>query len=117
MGRKKISTYKLNKIKDLLNTGKTSAKVAEVLKVSVATVSNYRGYFKKKGLLEIVKNKNAPKKEAVKKERVQENKKSVQNLSVPRKETFTYVINGTELSFNCQPKSLVLEKNKFIIEL
>ena len=49
MGRKSISNYKLKKLKKFLSDGKTSNEISELLKVSTATVSNYRAYFKKKG--------------------------------------------------------------------
>ena len=44
MGRKQISTYKLNKIKKLLSESYTSKEIATELKISSATVNNYRAY-------------------------------------------------------------------------
>ena len=50
MGRKSLSTYKINTIKKLLHEGKTSSEISELLKISSATVSNYRASFKKQGM-------------------------------------------------------------------
>ena len=49
MGRKSLSANKLNKIKKLLSENYTSKEIAAELKISSATVNNYRAHFKKKG--------------------------------------------------------------------
>ena len=115
MGRKTITTYKLNKIKKLVNEGKTIKDIAGQLKISTATVANYRAYFKKKG--EII----LPSKNALLAENSQITKEEKQNLNVKMTTSDTkgyiYIINGTKLAFNSQPKEIMFGDNKIIIEM
>lgn len=115
MGRKKITTYKLQKLKKLINEGKTTKETAEILKISTATVANYRAYFKKKGDIILMSKKVNPSKKFLIK------KQDKQNLSIkiPTSENkvFTYMVNGTKLEFDYQPKEIKFSENKIIIEL
>ena len=115
MGRKTITTYKLNKIKKLVNEGKTIKEIAEILKISTATVANYRAYFKKKGEITL------PSKEIMSVKNPQIIKEDKQNLNVEmptsKPKGHTYVINGTKLTFDSQPKEIIFAENKIIVEM
>jgi len=115
MGRKTITTYKLNKIKKLVNEGKTIKEIAEILKISTATVANYRAYFKKKGEITL------PSKKVISAENPILKKEDKQNLNlkIPTSEIkgYTYIINGTKLAFDSQPKEIIFAEDKIIIEM
>ena len=117
MGRKKISTYKLNKIKTLLSEGKTSKEISSLLKISTATVNNYRGYFKNKGEIDFSKkNNNAT--NTVEKNKMNKST-SIKNEtpSESSKSNYSYIVNGTELRFKHKPKSILIGKNELVIEI
>lgn len=111
MGRSKLTTYKINKIKKLVNEGKTIKDIASELKISTATVANYRAYFKKKGEI------NIPNKQLISSEN-RPVRKEQESISSPFSEVkeCTYIINGTKLSFDQKPKEIIFHKNKIIIE-
>ena len=117
MGRKAISNYKLNKIKALLTEGKTSKEIAALLKISTASVSNYRAYFKKKGEITILKKNNKP-------QSISE--KEIKNTTLLNTDSsdakslesdYTYIINGTQIKFMQKPKSITIGINELIINL
>ena len=115
MGRKTITTYKLNKIKKLVNEGKTIKEIAEILKISTATVANYRAYFKKKGEITFPSKKvNFAENPLIKKE-----DKQNLNIKIPTSEIkgYAYIINGTKLVFDTQPKEIIFVEGKVIIEI
>ena len=117
MGRKSISTYKLNKIKSLLSEGKTSKEVSSLLKISTGTVSNYRGYLKKKGEIDLSKNNDTTTK-TVKKNKINKNTSIKSEMpSKPFKSNYSYIVNGTELKFKHKPKSILIGKNELVIEI
>ena len=115
MGRKTITTYKLNKIKKLVNEGKTIKEIAEILKISAATVANYRAYFKKKGEITL------PSKKTISAKNPQITKEDKQNLNVKmptsKHKRYTYLVNGTKLIFDSQPKEIIFTENKIIVEI
>ena len=110
MARKSLSTYKINTIKKLLLEGKTSAEISELLKISSATVSNYRASFKKQGMS--FPNNRGRKAKSV-------NHVTTQTLEVPadiKNDSFTYVIDGTHVSFNHRPKTLLISKHRMLVD-
>ena len=115
MGRKKISTYKLNKLKKMINEGKTIKETSETLKISVATVSNYKAFFNKKDETALPSKKNISADNVLTKK---ENKQTL-NIKIPTSEIkgYAYIINGTKLTFDSQPKEILFSEDKIIIEI
>ena len=115
MGRKTITTYKLNKIKKLVNEGKTIKEIAEILKISTATVANYRSNFKKKGEIAISSKKTMSADNVL----IKKEDKQNLNIKTPTSEIkeYTYIINGTKLTFDTQPKEIIFAVDKIIIEI
>lgn len=117
MGRKSISTYKLNKIKKLLSESYTSKEIATELKISSATVSNYRAYFKKKGELNINHSNDTL---------VPSGKKNILNKSSSLKvsktanyfsASYKFIVNGTIINFKQKPKSITIGKSEFVVNI
>lgn len=115
MGRNAITNYKLSKIKKLVNEGKTIKEIAEILKISTATVANYRAYFKKKGEITILSKKTI----SAKNSQITKELKQNLNVKIPTSETkgYTYIINGTKLEFDSKPKEIIFGESKIIIEI
>lgn len=110
MARKSLSTYKINTIKKLLLEGKTSSEISKLLKISSATVSNYRASFKKQGM-------SFPNNRGRKAKTIAYS--TTQTPKVPagiKNESFTYVIDGTNVSFNHRPKTLLISKHRMLVE-
>ena len=117
MGRKSISTYKLNKIKKLLSEGYTSKEIATELKISSATVSNYKAYFKKKGELNISHNNYtlipSEKQNILNKSSSLKVSKTTNSFST----SYKYIVNGTIINFKQKPKSITIGKNEFVVDI
>ena len=117
MGRKAISNYKINKIKALLTEGKTSKEIAALLKISTASVSNYRAYFKKKGEITILKKTNKPLNNIIEKEIKNTTLLNIVSSDAKSLESeYTYIINGTQIKFMQKPKSITIGINELIID-
>lgn len=110
MSRKSISTFKINKIKTMLLEGQTSLEVASALGISAATVNNYRTHFKKQGLSFPNNRGRKPSRPAVEKQIQAEVPQGIRNNE------FTYVIDGTKVSFNTRPKTLLISKTRMLVE-
>ena len=110
MARKKISTYKINKIRSLLLVGKTSKEVGALLKLSSATVSNYRAHFKKQGE-DFSKKKKESKVSSEFKEL-----KAFKEVTQSTAHEYVYLINGTKVVIASKPKSLQISQYKMVIE-
>lgn len=115
MGGKTITTYKLNKLKRLVNEGRTIKEIAEMLKISTASVANYRAYFKKKGEINFTSKKTISTENFL----IKKDDKKNLNVEIPTSEIklYTYIVNGTKLAFVSQPKEIIFSDNKIIIEL
>jgi predicted transcriptional regulator len=117
MGRKSISTYKLNKIKKLLSESYTSKEIAAELKISSATVSNYRAYFKKKGELNINDSNDtlvpSGKKNILNKSSSLKVSKTTNSFST----SYKYIVNGTIINFKQKPKSITIGKSEFVVDI
>ena len=117
MGRKAISNYKLNKIKALLTEGKTSKEIAGLLKISTASVSNYRAHFKKKGEINISKKTNkSQNKISVKEIKNAAQLNTVSSDTKSLESDYNYIINGTQIKFIQKPKSITIGINELIID-
>ena len=117
MGRKSISTNKINKIKKLLSENYTSKEIAAELKISSATVSNYKAHFKKKGELNTTHNNDTFPTSAE-----QNTLKKSSSLKVPTTSNsfsigYRYIVNGTTINFKQKPKSINIGKNELVIEI
>ena len=110
MSRKSISTFKINKIKTMLLEGQTSLEVASALGVSAATVNNCRAHFKKQGLSFPNNRGRKPGRPAVEKQIQAEVPQGISNNE------FTYVIDGTNVSFNTRPKTLLISRTRMLVE-
>tara|TARA_B100001063_G_C16701576_1_gene522856 strand:+ start:519 stop:872 length:354 start_codon:yes stop_codon:yes gene_type:complete len=117
MGRKSISNYKLKKLKKFLSDGKTSNEISELLKVSTATVSNYRAYFKKKGESSFSKKNDVFTNLSQKNKAKQPSKSNGPSSLISSSSKYKYVINGTSINFKQKPKSLIIGKGEFIVEI
>ena len=117
MGRKSISTYKLNKIKKLLSEGKTSNQISSELKISTATVSNYRAYFKKKDKLNLTE-KNYNNSGSIDQKMLEKVPSTNANISSDTfKTSFKYIVNGTSINFKHKPKSIIIGINEIIVDI
>ena len=80
--------------------------------VSIATVSNYRAYFKKKGAVFPNNRGRKPNVVAVKDNSSIQNIKSVNQFS----NTYKYNINGLQVTFSDKPKALRIGKRGMVVE-
>lgn len=107
--RKRLQTKDLKVLRELLLNGKTSIQVANEMGVSVATVSNYRAYFKKKG--DVFPNNRG------RKPKNSSNFKSVNDNSANTfSDTYKYNINGIQVTFSDKPKALRIGKKGLLVE-
>lgn len=117
MGRKSISTYKLNKLKKMLSESYTPKEIATELKISSATVSNYKAYFKKKGELNITYNNDtlipSGKQNILNKSSSFKVSKTTNSFST----SFKYIVNGTTINFKQKPKSITIGKSEFVVDI
>jgi hypothetical protein len=117
MGRNSISTYKLNKIKKLLSESYTSKEIATELKISSATVSNYKAYFKKKDEFNTTYNNDtfmpSGKQNILNKSSSLKASKSTNSFSA----SYKYIVNGTIINFKQKPKSITIGKSEFVVDI
>ena len=117
MGRKSISTYKLNKIKKLLSESYTSKEIATELKISSATVSNYKAYFKKKGELNKTYNNDTFIPSGKQNILNKFSSKKVSNTTNSFSPSYKYIVNGTIINFKQKPNSITIGKNEFVVDI
>jgi len=107
--RKRLQNKEIEVLRELLLNGSTSAEAAQKMKVSVATVSNYRAYFKKKG--DVFPNNRG------RKPKNSSNFKSVkENSTNAFSDTYKYNINGVQVTFSDKPKALRIGKKGLQVE-
>ena len=107
--RKRLQKKDLEVLRELLLNGLTSVEVAQKMKVSVATVGNYRAYFKKKG--DVFPNNRG------RKPNNSSNFKSLKDNSANTfSDTYKYNINGIQVTFSDKPKALRIGKNGLEVE-
>lgn len=107
--RKRLQSKEIEVLRELLLNGMTSAEVAQQMEVSVATVSNYRAHFKKKG--DVFPNNRG------RKPKNSSNSKAVKgNSSSAFSDTYKYNINGVQVTFSDKPKSLRIGKKGLQVE-
>jgi len=107
--RKRLQNKDLKVLRELLLNGMTSAEAAQKMEVSVATVSNYRAYFKKKG--DVFPNNRG------RKPKYSSNFKSVKDNSANTfSDTYKYNINGIQVTFSDKPKALRIGKKGLQVE-
>jgi len=107
--RKRLQNKDLKVLRELLLNGMTSAEAAQKMEVSVATVSNYRAYFKKKG--DVFPNNRG------RKPKNSSNFKSVKDNSANTfSDTYKYNINGIQVTFSDKPKALRIGKRGLLVE-
>ena len=107
--RKRLQNKDLEVLRELLLSGLTSAEAAQKMEVSVATVSNYRAYFKKKG--DVFPNNRG------RKPKNSSNENSVKEISSSAfSDTYKYMINGIQVTFSDKPKALRIGKKGLQVE-
>jgi transposase len=107
--RKRLQNKEIEVLRELLLSGLTSAEAAQKMEVSVATVSNYRAYFKKKG--DVFPNNRGRKSKNSSKSTV-----TKQNLASSFSDTYKYNINGIQVTFSDKPKALRIGKKGLQVE-
>ena len=107
--RKRLESKDIKALRELLLNGKTSIQAAKELEVSVATVSNYRAYFKKKGDV-FPNNRGRKPKNSSKGTTVKENSSNAFS------DTYKYNINGIQVTFSDKPKALRIGKKGLLVE-
>ena len=106
---KRLQSKDIKALRELLLNGKTSIQAAKELEVSVATVSNYRAYFKKKG--DVFPNNRG------RKPKNSSNLKSGKDNSANTfSDTYKYNINGIQVTFSDKPKALRIGKKGLMVE-
>ena len=107
--RRRLQNREIEVLRELLLNGLTSVEAAQQMEVSVATVSNYRAYFKKKGDIfpnnRGRKSKNSSKSTVVK-----------QSPATTFSDTYKYNINGIQVTFSDKPKALRIGKKGLQVE-
>ena len=107
--RKKLKTIEIEALRKLLINGNTSAQAAQEMGVSVATISNYRAYFKKRGDVFPDNRGRKPKNPS--------NSTSLkENSTVSFSDTYKYLINGIQVTFADKPKALRIGKKGLHVE-
>ena len=107
--RKRLQNKEIEVLRELLLNGSTSAEAAQQMEVSVATVSNYRAYFKKKGDV-FPNNRGRKSKNSSKGSTVKENSSNAFS------DTYKYNINGVQVTFSDKPKALRIGKKGLQVE-
>ena len=107
--RKRLQNKVIEVLRELLLGGSTSAEAAEKMEVSVATVSNYRAYFKKKGDV-FPNNRGRKPKNSSTSNSVKE------NSAITFSDTYKYNINGIQVTFSDKPKALRIGKKGLQVE-
>ena len=106
---RRLQNKEIEVLRELLLSGFTSAEAAKQMEVSVATVSNYRAYFKKRGDVfpnnRGRKSKNYSKSTAIN-----------QNPGTTFSDTYKYNINGIQVTFSDKPKALRIGKRGLQVE-
>lgn len=106
--QKRLTTNDLEVLRQLLLKGYTSIEAATEMGVSVATVSNYRAHFKKKGDTFPNNRGRKPKNSSTKEGAI------VSNRSFS--DTYKYNINGLIVTFSDRPKTLRIGKKGMVVE-
>ena len=106
---KRLQKKDLEVLRELLLNGLTSVEVAQKMDVSVATVSNYRAYFKKKGDV-FPNNRGRKPKNSSTSNSVKE------NSAITFSDTYKYNINGIQVTFSDKPKALRIGKKGLQVE-
>lgn len=117
MGRKSLSTNKVNKIKKLLSENYTSKEIAAELKISYSTVINYKAHFKKKGELNTTHNNDTFPSSAKQNTFKKSSSLKVSKTSNSFSTGYRYIVNGTNINFKQKPKSITIGKNELVIEI
>ena len=107
--QKRLTTNDIEVLRQLLLKGYTSNEAAKEMGVSVATVSNYRAYFKKKGDVFPNNRGRKPKNSSKTKETIIDSKRVFSD-------TYKYNINGLIVTFSDRPKSLRIGKKGMVVE-
>ena len=107
--KKRLTTNDLEVLRQLLLKGCTSIEAATEMGVSVATVSNYRAHFKKKG-------DTFPNNRGRKPKNSSKIKEAVTNSSRSFSDAYKYNINGLIVTFSDRPKSLRIGKKGMVVE-
>ena len=112
MARKPLDPALIQQIRELLLKGNTNLEVSKALNISAPTVANYRATFKQSGI--VFPGKRGRKKKvqtkAIKLAPSNDVLDSIKNSD------FTYIIDGTKVSFNSRPKSLLISKKRMLVE-
>jgi transposase len=106
---KHLQNNEIEVLRELLLSGLTSAEAAQQMEVSVATVSNYRAYFKKKG--DVFPNNRGRKSQNSSKSTVVN-----QSLATTFSDAYKYNINGIQVTFSDKPKALRIGKKGLQVE-
>ena len=107
--RKRLTTNDLEVLRQLLLKGYTSIEAASEMGISIATVSNYRAHFKKKGD-KFPNNRGRKPKNSSKTKAVATG--SIKSFS----DDYKYNINGLIVTFSDRPKSLRIGKKGLVVE-
>ena len=107
--QKRLTTNDLEVLRQLLLKGYTSIEAATEMGVSVATVSNYRAHFKKKGDTFPNNRGRKPKNSSTTKETTTASKRVFSD-------SYKYNINGLIVTFSDRPKTLRIGKKGMVVE-
>jgi hypothetical protein len=107
--RKRLQNKEIEVLRELLLSGLTSAEAAQQMEVSVATVSNYRAYFKKKGDV-------FPNNRGRKSKNSSNSKSGKDSFTNTFSVSYKYNINGVQVTFSDKPKALRIGKKGLQVE-
>ncbi|MEK9750168.1 MAG: hypothetical protein VW236_01275 [Flavobacteriaceae bacterium] len=109
---KNLTQEQIAVIRKLLFKGNTSMNISKKLNISVATVSNYRAYFKKQGDLFPDNRGRRPKNPTLNEKASVQIIKSTNQFS----DMYKYKINGLQVTFSDKPKALRIGKKGMVVE-
>jgi transposase len=109
---KNLTQEQIAVIRKLLLKGNTSMNISKKLNISVATVSNYRAYFKKQGDVFPDNRGRKPKNPTLNETASIQIIKSTNQFS----DTYKYNINGLQVTFSDKPKNLRIGKKGMVVE-
>ena len=110
--RKRLQAKDIQALRKLLLDGLTSNEAARQLGVSIATVSNFRAYFKKRGDVFPNNRGRKPKNHVLKENSSTQIVKTTNQFS----DTYKYNINGLQVTFSDKPKTLRIGKKGMVVE-
>ena len=120
MSRKRLNPDEIEQVRQMLLSGQTSEEVSTTMGVSAATINNFKAHFRKQGD-QFPNNRGrrpgTPNKTAKKTTKTLKAKSNIKLVEGATNNDYTYIIDGTKITFGAKPKSIMIGKKRMIVEL